>query len=94
MDEIDFKSKPSLAPRARLQVDAVTGEPVLLYPEGILVLNPTAQAVLERCDGARTLGQLIADFEREYDDNEGAIRLDLLEILGEFQRRQLVVFSR
>jgi pyrroloquinoline quinone biosynthesis protein D len=92
MDELDFNSKPTLAPHARLQVDAVSGEPVLLYPEGILVLNPTAQAVLERCDGVRTLGRLIAEFEREYDDDAGAIRRDVVEILIEFRQRQLVVF--
>ena len=31
--------RPKLSSRARLQTDKVTGKPVLLYPEGVLMLN-------------------------------------------------------
>ena len=34
-----------------LETDKVSNEPVLLYPEGILQLNETAHAIVERCDG-------------------------------------------
>ena len=42
---IDLQSRPALAARVRLQTDPVSGEPVLLYPEGLLLLNATAHAV-------------------------------------------------
>jgi pyrroloquinoline quinone biosynthesis protein D len=36
-----------LAGRARLQEDPVTREPILLYPEGLLKLNPTGARILQ-----------------------------------------------
>ncbi len=93
MDQPDLQSKPVLAPRVRLQIDPVTGEPVLLYPEGILVLNPTAHAIVERCDGARTVGQLVAGFQEEYEADEETLRRDLLDTLGDLRQRQLIVFA-
>ena len=36
MKPIDAQSRPALAPGTRLQTDRVTGDPVLLSPEGIL----------------------------------------------------------
>jgi len=93
MDHPDLQSRPALAPRVRLQTDPVTGEPVLLYPEGILILNPTAQAIVERCDGARTVGQLVAGLQQEYEADEETLRRDLLDTLGDLKQRQLIVFS-
>ena len=57
---IDLHARPALGSRARLQTDPVTGEPVLLYPEGLLQLNETAHAVLSRCDGKTTVGEVVA----------------------------------
>ena len=41
---------------ARLDFDPVRQRPVLLYPEGAVLLNDTGAAILELCDGARTRG--------------------------------------
>ena len=53
-------SCPRLSPRARLQTDKITGKPVLLYPEGALLLNPTAHAIVCLCTGNARL-QLILE---------------------------------
>ena len=34
--------------RARVQTDPVSGKPVLLYPEGVLMLTPTGHAIVLR----------------------------------------------
>jgi hypothetical protein len=34
---------------------------MLLFPEGVLMLNPTAKAVLELVDGTRSLGQIVSE---------------------------------
>ena len=49
---------PSFARRARLKWDPTRGCHVLLYPEGVLVLNPEAAEVLSLVDGARTLDDI------------------------------------
>src|SRR3954468_6104074 len=51
-------SRPKLVPHARYRWDAVRQAHQLVFPEGLLVLNETGAAIIERCDG-RTLAQLI-----------------------------------
>ena len=46
-------SIPGLWKLARLQFDDVRQQPVLLYPEGVVLLNATGASILELCDGHR-----------------------------------------
>lgn len=39
---------------------------VLLYPEGMVQLNPSAAAVLELCDGSRDADGIVAALEAKY----------------------------
>ncbi len=39
---------------------------MLLYPEGMVKLNSSAAAIMTRCDGVRTVADIIADIERTY----------------------------
>ena len=55
---------PKLWKLARLDFDAVRGRPVLLYPEGAVLLNDTGQAILELVDGRRTIGEIAAAARR------------------------------
>jgi pyrroloquinoline quinone biosynthesis protein D len=57
---------PRLANRARLQIDAVSGTPVLLHQEAIMVLNQTGYQILRLCDGTRTSSEIVRDLENEY----------------------------
>jgi len=45
---------------------------VLLYPEGVVKLNPTAGAILERCTGDMTVGEMIDDLAGRYVDGDVA----------------------
>ena len=91
--DVDLQSRPSPAPRTRLQTDPVTGEPVLLYPEGLLRLNATAHAILLRCDGQRTVEDIVADLGREYEASADDLRADVVECLALLHGKQLVVFA-
>jgi pyrroloquinoline quinone biosynthesis protein D len=71
--------RPRLAGKARLKWDAVRQKHLLLFPEGVLVLNQTAHAVLELCDGARTVGDIVAVLAERY--RSDAIDVDVKEIL-------------
>jgi pyrroloquinoline quinone biosynthesis protein D len=57
---------PRLHAKARLQRDEVRGREVLLYPEGLVGLNPTGAEILGLCDGARSLADIVATLERRY----------------------------
>ena len=90
---IDPQSRPALNRRARLQTDPASGEPVLLYPEGLLQLNDTAHAVLSRCDGKATIEDIIASLAGEYEVDADTLRADVLECLADFHGRQFVTFA-
>ncbi|MFT0546702.1 pyrroloquinoline quinone biosynthesis peptide chaperone PqqD [Allopusillimonas ginsengisoli] len=50
----------------RLQWEETQQGYVLLYPEGMVKLNQSASEILKRCDGTRSLEQLVADLEAAF----------------------------
>jgi coenzyme PQQ biosynthesis protein PqqD len=82
-------ARPRLAHGVRLQADAATGKNVLLYPEGVLELNETAQAILTRCDG-KTVVEITRLLGEEYEADHMVIIAELRETLAELQRRKLI----
>lgn len=49
---------PTLWRLARLDFDRVRGQHVLLYPEGAVMLNETGAAILQLCDGERSVAAI------------------------------------
>jgi pyrroloquinoline quinone biosynthesis protein D len=66
MSEVAASARPVIAKGLRLQWEAAQEAHVLLYPEGMVKLNSSAGAILSRCDGVRTVADIIADLERSY----------------------------
>jgi len=67
MSELTDTVRPAVARGMRLQWEPAQEAHVLLYPEGMVKLNGSAGAILSRCDGVRTLADIVADLERAYD---------------------------
>ena len=67
MSELTDTMKPAIARGMRLQWEPAQEAHVLLYPEGMVKLNGSAGAILSRCDGVRTLADIVADLERAYE---------------------------
>lgn len=80
-------SVPSLWRLARLDYDAVRDRPVLLYPEGAVFLNDTGRAILELCDGRRTVAEIAATLGARYDADVAA---DVAEYLEDLAGRELI----
>ena len=59
-------ARPRLSPHYVFRWEESQSAFILLYPEGLIKLNPSAGAVLERCDGARTLATIIAELQASY----------------------------
>jgi pyrroloquinoline quinone biosynthesis protein D len=73
--------RPRLAPHVRLTFDTARARHVLLTPEAVTVLNGTGAAVLNLCDGTRTVAEIVAELHARYervDDDEVRIFLDRL----------------
>lgn len=83
-------SRPRLAARARVRLDRQTGKAVLLYPERGLVLNAVGQAVLELCDGERTVDDIIGVLTDRYRGEAATVRVDVLAFLQQLSDRGLL----
>jgi pyrroloquinoline quinone biosynthesis protein D len=82
-------TRPRLVTGARLRYDEVREEHVLLVPEGVVRLNPTAAEVLELCDGERSLGDIVGALSARYDGAD--LGDDVQELLDAMVQRGLVV---
>lgn len=78
---------PKLWRMARLDFDPVRQRPVLLYPEGAVLLNDTGAAILELCNGNHTVGQIVNILTERYHADVSA---DVTEYLGDMANRELV----
>ncbi len=63
---IDIAARPRLVTKAMLRYDPVRESNLLLLPERVVRLNESSAAILARCDGSRTVKELIEALEQEY----------------------------
>lgn len=94
MTELDFQSRPELARGIRLQIRPTSGEPMLLSPEGITELNPTAHEIVLLCDGKRTVEALIESLAAEFEVSLQDLRADVVSCLDQLEKRNLIVLTR
>jgi pyrroloquinoline quinone biosynthesis protein D len=80
---------PRLVIGARLHYDDVRSEHVLLIPEGVVRLNPTAAEVLGLCDGERSLDDIVGALSARY--NGADLAEDVRELVDAMTQRGLVV---
>ena len=77
--------KPRLSRKFRLQYEEAQQRWVLLYPEGMVQLNPSAAEILKRCDGERTLEGIVSELETAF--NAQGLAPEVRNLLEEGQRR-------
>jgi coenzyme PQQ biosynthesis protein PqqD len=82
---------PRLVTGARLRYDEVREEHMLLVPEGVVRLNPTAAEVLELCDGHRSLEEIIDALSARYGGAD--LSADVRELLAALTGKGLVVYA-
>ncbi|WIX75519.1 pyrroloquinoline quinone biosynthesis protein PqqE [Amycolatopsis carbonis] len=84
---LDTGSRPGIRPGVRLELDPVRQRRVLLFPEGVLVLNDTAAAVVELCDTRRTVAEIVATLGERY---SGVTAGSVVRALADLETRGLV----
>jgi pyrroloquinoline quinone biosynthesis protein D len=65
---LDATSVPRLGRGVRMRFDRTRDRHVLLLPETVVVLNATGTAILELCDGTRTVAEIVAALRERYGD--------------------------
>ena len=84
---------PRLHPKARLQHDDVRGRDVLLYPEGLVALNPTGAEILVLCDGVRSVADVVAALEQRYGSPGEGVERDVTAFLDGLAAKGLVTYG-
>ncbi len=82
---------PRLAPGVRLHFDTRRQAWLLLAPERVIETEPPANEVLSRCDGKRTLGQIIDELAAIYTAERATIAGDVADLLAELTAKRLVL---
>jgi pyrroloquinoline quinone biosynthesis protein D len=82
-------TRPRLVTGARLRYDEVREEHLLLIPEGVVRLNPTAAEVLELCDGERSVDEIVDALSARYDGAD--LSDDVQELIDAMAQKGLVV---
>jgi len=80
-------SVPVLWRLARLQFDPVRQRRVLQYPEGVVLLNDSGAAILELCDGERTVADIAGVLGERY---QADVAADVLAYLTDLADRELI----
>ena len=81
------QSVPALWRLARLDFDPVRQQRVLLYPEGAVLLNDTGAAILELCDGHRSISAIASVLQERYHCD---VTSDVTEYLSQLEERELI----
>ncbi|HUD49298.1 MAG TPA: pyrroloquinoline quinone biosynthesis peptide chaperone PqqD [Candidatus Baltobacteraceae bacterium] len=91
---MDPQSRPMLARGVRIRNDPITGEPVLLFPEGVLPLDATAHDIISRCSGESTVESIVQSLAEEYEIGIDTVRGDVCECLVQLRDRMLIAIAQ
>jgi pyrroloquinoline quinone biosynthesis protein D len=89
--EIDPQQVPTIANGYRLQFEAAQDLWVLLYPEGMVKLNPSASEILQRCDGKACVADIIEALEKAFDT--GGLGKDVYAFLAIAREQHWIILS-
>jgi pyrroloquinoline quinone biosynthesis protein D len=78
---IDAAMRPELNPMFLFRWEDTQDSYVLLYPEGVVKLNPTAGEILKRCTGEATLGEMIEELKGLFAGPPGTVEQGVCKFL-------------
>ncbi|MGH3685792.1 MAG: pyrroloquinoline quinone biosynthesis peptide chaperone PqqD [Pseudonocardiaceae bacterium] len=88
---LSLHDRPQLRRGVRTGTDPLSDETVLLFPEGVLILNETAAAIVRQCDGGHSVVQVVQAVGEIYD---GVAVDDVLSLLRDLIAQRLLVTNR
>lgn len=91
MSDIRPPERPRLAPGVRLHFDTTRGAWVLLGPERVIETEGPASEILRRCDGTRTMDQIIDELAVLYTAERAEIAGDVNDMLVELVTKRMLV---
>ncbi|MBT3046789.1 MAG: pyrroloquinoline quinone biosynthesis peptide chaperone PqqD [Candidatus Thiodiazotropha sp.] len=83
---------PQISPTFRLQWEEAQGCHVILYPEGMVKLNPAAGEILKRCDGEASVARIIDQLKAAFPGAE--LEADVYQFLDTAYENQWIRHRR
>ena len=83
-------SQPALSPHVKMRHDAVRDRWTILGPERVFTPGATAVAVLQLCDGARSVGSIAGELAQTYDAPAQRILDDIVPMLQDLADKGVV----
>jgi len=87
----DVAAKPRLAPGVRLHFDKTRDAWVLLGPERVIEDEGPASEILRRCDGSRTVAQIVYELAVLYTADRALIEGDVTEMLADLAAKRMLL---
>lgn len=89
----DLTKRPRLAPGCRLN-EKSQAQRVLLMPERALRLNGPSLEIIERCNGVKTVAEIVADLQKLYSKAvPEKVKEDVVEYLGRLNDQRALDFE-
>lgn len=82
--------RPRLPRGVRLHHDAVRGGWTILAPERVLETDAVGAEILKRCDGARTLAEIVDDLAASFDADRADIARDVEAFLSDLAGKRML----
>jgi pyrroloquinoline quinone biosynthesis protein D len=82
--------RPRLAPGVRLHFDTTRNAWVLLAPERVIETEGPASEILRRCDGTRTVDQIVDELAALYTADRAEIAGYVAEMLAELVAKRML----
>jgi pyrroloquinoline quinone biosynthesis protein D len=89
MQQVTTEKVPTIAQGFRLQWEPAQSAYVILYPEGMVKLNPAAGEILSRCDGSRTVAGIIEELQKKFPEAD-TLSDDVITFLSTAYERQWI----
>jgi len=91
---VSESSRPVLPRHARLKFDGTRQRWVILAPERVLAPDEIAVEILQLCDGARSVAQMIDQLAAKYTAERAAIGVDVIAMLQDLADKGFLTEGR
>lgn len=90
MAQPEITSCPRLAAGCRW-AEADSAERMLLFPEGAIRVKGTGREILERCDGQRTVAQIVSELQQLYDAGDAVrVQQEVGNFLQQLHQKRII----
>jgi pyrroloquinoline quinone biosynthesis protein D len=84
-------SRPQLAAHRRLRFDQARDSWTIQAPERVFLLDEIAHAIVSRCDGEKTLSEIVDELCRTYADApREAVAADVTKLVQDFADKGVI----